>query len=57
MKLITYEYHEQIRIGVVTPNSENIVDLQLALAEYENIPTTMKNLIERGDQGIRNNFV
>jgi len=52
MKLITYEYHEQIRIGVVTPNSENIVDLQLALAEYENPPTTMKDLIERGDQGI-----
>ncbi len=51
MKLVTFSYLGQDRIGVVNDESQ-IVDIALALPLEENLPRNMIELIQLGDEGL-----
>lgn len=52
MKLVSFRYDGRDRIGVLEPESGKIVDIQLALAGEDNVPATMKELLEMGESGM-----
>jgi 2,4-diketo-3-deoxy-L-fuconate hydrolase len=52
MKLVSYRYKETVRFGAVLPESDDIVDLQLALAGRAGVPSSMEELIAKGEEGL-----
>ena len=52
MKFVSFKHNEQERIGLICPDTEQIIDIQSALAREKKVPATMIELLQMEEAGL-----